>query len=103
MLREVNDLLILEAYLSLSPAASVDFCFYEPAKSTKCIFDDFIENPYPYYLFCLVLINKLKIEWDREDSLFIFVYAVALFFIPLSKYYIKSYIPSTLIYCKFYK
>jgi hypothetical protein len=49
------------------------------------------------------LINKLKIEWDREDSLFIFVYAVALFFIPLSKYYIKSYIPSTLIYCKFYK
>ena len=39
MLKEVKDLFILEAYFSLSPAVRVDFCFYEPARSTKCIFE----------------------------------------------------------------
>lgn len=43
ILKEVNDLLIIDAYFSLYPAANVDFCFYDPAKSTKCIFADFIE------------------------------------------------------------
>ena len=35
----VSDLLMLLAYLSLSPTAAVLFCLYDPAKSTKCIFD----------------------------------------------------------------
>lgn len=73
MLREVSDLLMLDAYFSRSPAACVDFCFYEPAKSTKCIFDDFIEKPYSFYLFWRVLMSKVSIEWERDDSLFILV------------------------------
>jgi hypothetical protein len=37
--RELNDLFILFAYFNLSPVANVFFCFYDPAKSTKCSFE----------------------------------------------------------------
>jgi hypothetical protein len=53
---------MLDAYFNLSPAARVDFCFYEPARSTKCILNDFIENPYILYFFYLVVKFNVKIE-----------------------------------------
>jgi hypothetical protein len=66
MLNYVRDLLIFEAYFSLSPVASVDFCFYEPAKSTKFNFADFIEKVLSSfsYLVCTLIV---RIECDLED------------------------------------
>lgn len=65
MLKEVKDLFILEAYFSLSPAVRVDFCFYEPARSTKCIFEVLIEKLFSllyYYFFYFVVIKSVSIE-----------------------------------------
>ena len=67
ILKEVKDLLILEASFNLSPAAWGDFCFSDPAKSTKCIFEARIENPSPFSLLLLVVINKVRIECDLDD------------------------------------
>lgn len=90
MLREVNERFMLDASLSLFPDAWVDFCFSDPARSTKCIFEDLIEySSVPSFLE-RVLITMLKIECEREDYLFILVSAVVLFFIPLSKQDNKS-------------
>jgi hypothetical protein len=44
ILSVVSDLLILDAYLSLSPAVIVALCFSDPARSTKCILKHLIEN-----------------------------------------------------------
>lgn len=62
MLRDVRDLLILEASLSLSPAAMVDFCFSEPARSTKCILEDFMQKVYEKGLFSRVVVEMVRME-----------------------------------------
>lgn len=90
MLSDVKDLLMLDASFNLSPAAKVDFCFSEPARSTKCILEERIEKPSPDDRFSFELIYKVKIECDREDYRFIFVSAVVLFLIPFYKFYTKS-------------
>jgi hypothetical protein len=103
MLSVVSDLLMLEAYFSLSPAAKVDFCFSEPAKSTKCIFADLIEYPSALFFFYRVVMKSVRMECDRDDYRFIFVSAVVLFFIPFLIFSMISISSSTLIYNKFSK
>ena len=78
MLKSVRDRFILDAYLSLSPYTSVIFCFYEPAKSTKWILDDFTL----FIATSLVTIFKVRMECDLEEMLFILVSAIDLFLSP---------------------
>lgn len=75
-------LLILAAYLSLSPVAKVNFCLSLPAKSTKLSFECFIMTE----LFYKDLVTKfnVKIEWDLEEVAFILVSLVVLAAIPAS-------------------
>ncbi len=71
MPRVVKDLLIFPAYFNLSPVAIVIFCLYDPAKSTKCslgVLRTFLPS-----ISDLMASEMVKIEWDRDDSLFICV------------------------------
>lgn len=73
ILNDVSDLFILDAYFNRSPAARVDFCFSDPAKSTKCNLEDLIDYPSEFNFFYFVLIYNVNIECERDDYLFIFV------------------------------
>lgn len=85
----VKDLLMFPAYLSLSPVANVIFCLYEPARSTKWslgVFKTFLPS-----ISSLIEREMVKIEWEREDSLFIIVSPICLFFIPILRHSTSFY------------
>lgn len=69
--RTVSDLLILDASLSLSPEAPVDFCLSEPAKSTKWSFEFFTWIMPFVYTFDWKF--KVNTECERLESAFILV------------------------------
>lgn len=76
----VKDLLILLASFNLSPAAAVYFYLSDPARSTKCNFEDVtFVHPSLLFLDSIVIENT---EWDLEESAFIFVAPTCLFLIP---------------------
>lgn len=96
----VKDLLILPAYFNLSPDAAVIFCLSDPAKSTKWSFGVLRTCAPLTYVFML---NEIvKIEWDREDSLFIIVSPTCLFLIPVFKQSNNLTSLYTLYYTRFY-
>ena len=75
-LKACKDMLIFLASVFLSPTAPVWFKFYDPAKSTKFIFEDLI-TMFPSII-CFVSRLSVKMEWDREDVAFILVGLVIL-------------------------
>ena len=97
----VNDLLMLDASLSLSPIVYECFCFSDPAKSTKWILADFILVTLSFSY--LIYILRVKIEWDREETLFILVSAVLLLAKPVfssNKIYSWFYAFTSLMFYK---
>ena len=87
MPRVVNDLLMFPASFRRSPVAMVIFCRYEPAKSTKCnlgVFRTFFPSTSD-----LMASEIVKIECERDDSLFICVSPICRFFMPIIKHSIN--------------
>lgn len=80
----VSDLFMLLASFNLSPVVAVNFCLSDPAKSIKWSFGVFkIFFPSTYIL---KEMDIVKIECDREDSLFIIVSPICRFLNPRAKH-----------------